>query len=243
MTVTRIAKAASMGVALFLLAGHASAQDVSGPSDREVTRRIEFLQGALDAGRPAADLWWDGWLIGYGAATFGQIVGQYGTHDEKTKQDLLVGAVTTGLGAIGQLAYPLDAGRLAAQLRAMPDSTPEARQAKLAAAERFLRRSAAQEELGRSWRAHAISGAVNLAAGLVIWRHYDRPARDALLTFALGQLVSELQIFTQPTKAVRDLREYESRSDFGRVTGAVPDPRATWYVSAAPGSLLIGCRF
>ena len=227
---------------LMSVAGGAAAQEARSLSDVEVTNRLTYIQGSLDGGRKAADLWWDGWLVGYSVSTFGQIAAQSGSHSEKQKQDLLVGAATTGLGAIGQLVFPLDAGFLADQLRAMPGDTPEARRAKLASAEGFLRRSAAQEEFGRSWKTHAIAGIVNLAAGLVIWRHYDRPARDGLLTFALGQFVSEVQIFTQPTKAVRDLHEYEHRSDFEHAAAA-GGPQREWYVSASPASVVVGCRF
>jgi hypothetical protein len=155
---------------------------------------------------------------------------------------MLVGAATTAFGAGGQLVFPLQAGRFATRLRAMPADTPEARRAKLAAAEGYLRKAAAQESFGRSWKTHAMAAAVNLAAGLTIWLHYDRPAEDGLVTFAIGQIISEVQIFTQPMRAVRDLREYEQRSDFGAVGMAI-DPRRTWYVSVAPGGFVVGCRF
>ena len=237
-----IVRSAVVVAALLLPAGRVAAQDAKSLSDTEVANRLAYIQRSLDAGQKSADLWWHGWLIGYGVATFGQVVAGTGTHDVTQKQDLLVGAATSGLGAIGQVVFPLDAGLLAVQLRALPAETPEARRAKLAAAEGFLRRSAAQEALGRSWKAHALAGVVNLAAGLVIWRHYDRPARDGVLTFALGQLVSEVQIFTQPTRAIRDLREYEHRSDFERAA-ATGGPQRSWYVSATPGGFLVGCRF
>jgi len=76
----------------------------------------------------------------------------------------------------------------------------------------------------------------------VVWKHYDRPARDGLVTFAVGQLVSEAQILSQPTRAVRDLREYESRSDFAGAAAPHSAGRG-WYVSPTPGGLLVGCRF
>jgi len=242
MTTSRTTKTAAAVVAFCALAGSAVAQVAADLSDREVTRRIEFIQNALNGGERTADLWWNGWLAGYGVATFGQVAAYTGTHSEKQKQDMRVGAATTALGAVGQVVFPLDAGRLTPQLRAMPADTPEARRAKLAVAESYLRRSAAQEELGRSWKAHLVSGAVNLAAGLVIWRHYHRPGGDGLATFAIGQLVSEIEIFTQPTKAVRDLREYEKRSDFDRTSNA-ENAHRTWYVTATPSGFLVGCRF
>jgi len=239
---TSRARSAAILAVLVVAARGAAAQGSPSLTDAEATNRLAFIQKSLDEGQKAADLWANGWLAGYGVATFGQVAAYAGTHTEKEKQDMRVGAATTALGAVGQIVFPLDAGRLAAQLRAMPGDTPGARREKLAAAESYLRRSAAQERLGRSWQSHLVSGAVNLAAGLVIWRHYGRPAGDGLAAFAVGQLVSEVQIFTQPTKAIRDLREYESRSDFAPSTAGGTAAR-TWYVSPTPGGFVVGCRF
>ncbi|HVN76547.1 MAG TPA: hypothetical protein VMT19_09535 [Thermoanaerobaculaceae bacterium] len=233
---------AAVSVVLVLAARGVGAQGSLPLTDAEVAARLDFIQGSLDRGRAAADVWWNGWLAGYGAATLGQVAAYAETDSEKSKQDMRVGAATTALGAIGQLVFPLDAGRLAVRLRAILGDTPEARRAKLAAAEAFLRRSAAQEELGRSWQAHAVAGAVNVAAGLVIWKHYKRPARDGLAAFAVGELISEIQIFTQPTRAIRDRREYESRSSFAP-PGAAAGPRRAWYVGVTPGKFVVGCRF
>ncbi len=238
----RTAQLVSALVGLVILTHHAAAQDTANLTDVQVKARLAFIQDRLDEGRRAANLWWYGWLIGYSAATAGQIAVYSSTDSERTRQDMLVGSITSALGAGAQVVFPLQAGRLAAQLRAMPQDTPEARRTKLASAQSFLRLSAAQEELGRSWKAHALAGAVNLAAGLVIWRHYDRPGRDGLLTFAIGQLVSEVQIYSQPTRAIRDLREYEQRSEFDHA-GAAAVGHRTWYVGALPGGILVGCRF
>jgi hypothetical protein len=242
MTMDRIARSASVLVALLALTNHAVAEEPTNPSDSEVTQRLQYIQDALDGGRKAANLWWYGWLAGYGALTVQQVVAHSGADTEKQEQDTAVGAVTSALGAIGQLAAPVEAGRLAVRLRALPGDTPEERLAKLATAESYLRRSAAQEEFGRSWKVQAITVGVNLGAGLFLWLHYDRPARDGLATFAIFQAISEVQIFTQPMKAVHDLREYERRSDFGRAS-ARGAGNPSWYVGAAPGGFVAGCRF
>jgi hypothetical protein len=238
----RIGKAASVFAILLLLAVQLAAQEASNLGDAEVTNRLAYIQNSFDGGQKAANLWWYGWFIGYSAATVGQVAVYSGSDDEKQRQDMLVGAVTTALGAGGQIVFPLKAGRFAVRLRAMPADTPEARRVKLAAAEGYLRKAAAQESFGRSWKTQAMATAVNLAAGLTIWLHYDRPAKDGLVTFAIGQIISEVQIFTQPMRAVRDLKEYEQRSDFGAV-GMAADPGRTWYVSVAPGGFVVGCRF
>ena len=238
----RIGKVASVFPILLLLTTHLAAQEASKLGDSEVASRLAYIQRSLDGGQRATDLWWSGWLIGYGAATAGQLVTYSNSRDEKQRQDLREGSVTTALGAGAQLVFPLEAGWFAARLRAVPGDTPEARRVKLAAAESYLRKAAAQENLGRSWKAHAMAAAVNLAAGLTIWLHYDRPARDGLVAFAVGQIISEVQIFSQPMRAVRDLKEYEQRSDFGAV-GMAADPRRSWYVSVTPGGFVVGCRF
>lgn len=238
----RIARAAVVVVSLLSLTAGAAAQDTASPTDTEVTNRLSFIQDALDSGKKAADFWWYGWFGGYSAATVGQLAIYSGSDDEKQRQDMLVGSVTTALGAAGQIVFPLEAGRFASKLRAMPTETSEQRRSKLASAESFLRQAAAQESFGRSWKTQALVTAVNLAAGLTIWLHYDRPAQDGLVMFAVGQLISEAQIFSQPMKAVRDLQEYDRRTDFDRV-GSVPDTRHTWYVSVYPAGFIVGCRF
>jgi hypothetical protein len=238
----RIVSAVAVVASLFLLASGAAAQDAASPTDTEVTNRLSFIQGALDGGKKAADFWWYGWFGGYSAATVGQLAVYSGSDNEKQRQDMLVGSVTTGLGAAGVVVFPLEAGRFASRLRTIPAATPEERRSKLASAESFLRQAAAQESFGRSWKAQALATAVNLAAGLTIWLHYNRPAQDGLVTFAIGQLISEAQIFSQPMKAVRDLQEYDRRTDFDRV-GSVPDTRHTWYVSVYPAGIIVGCRF
>ena len=237
-----IRNAVAVSAVLLLLTPHLAAQEASKLGDSEVTSRLAYIQHSLDGGQRAADLWWSGWLIGYSVATGGQLATYSNSRDEKQRQDMRVGSITTALGMGAQLVFPLEAGWFAARLRAIPGDSPEARQVKLATAESYLRKAAAQEALGRSWKAHALTAAVNLAAGLTIWRHYNRPAKDGLITFAIGQLISEAQIFSQPMRAVRDLREYEQRSDFGAV-GMAADPRRTWYASVVPGGFVVGWRF
>jgi hypothetical protein len=238
----RIGKAASVFAILLLLTTQLAAQEARDLGDAAVTNRLAYIQNSLDGGQKAADLWWYGWLVGYGAATAGQLAVYSRSDDEKQRQDMLVGAVTTALGAGGVLIFPVEAGGFAARLRAMPGDTLEARRVKLASAEGYLRKAAAQEELGRSFQTQAIATAVNLAAGLTIWLHYNRPAKDGLITFAIGQIISEVQIFSQPMRAVRDLREYQQRTDFDHVSASGAGHR-TWYVSVAPAGFVVGCRF
>jgi hypothetical protein len=236
----RVTRAVLGLVAMLALVNRAAAEDPKSLTDSEVAARLRFIQGTLDQGQKAANLWWYGWLIGYSGATAQQLAAHFRATSITQKEDTAVGYVTSAIGAIGQLVVPVEAGRFALRLRVKPEDTPEARRAKLAAAESYLRRSAAEEEFGRSWKMHAITAAINLGIGIFVWLHYDRPDTDGLGVFVLGQLVSEVQIFTQPMGAVRALHEYE-RADFAGA-GAAAD-RPTWYVSATPGGFVVGCRF
>jgi hypothetical protein len=58
---------------------------------------------------------------------------------------------------------------------------------------------------------HLLNLGVNAAAGLVTVWAFDRPWSDGLMTFATGEAVSLLNIFSQPRRAVRDLNNYEVR--------------------------------
>ena len=135
------------------------------------------------------------------------------TDDTHQRQDLAIGALTSFVGAAGQFVFPLQAGHFAKLLRTMPGGTPEERRAKLMAGEEYLEKAASQEAFGRSWKSQASSLAVNGSAGLATSLLFDRPAKDGLITFAIGQAVSELQFFTQPMKAVRDLATYRRQRD------------------------------
>jgi hypothetical protein len=234
--------AASILALLLLATTPLAAQEANAPGDAEVRNRLAFIQNSFDAGKRPADLWWYGWLYGYSAATAGQLAIYSNSTDEKTKQNMLVGAVTTALGAGGQIVFPLETGRFAVRLRGMPTDTPEARRLKLEAAEDSLRKAAAQETFGRSWKTQAMAAAVNVAAGLWISLYYHRPASDGFVTFAVGQLFAEAQIYSQPMRAVRDLGEYETRSDFADLVMPVRPPPMR-YVRIIPGGLMLGCRF
>jgi hypothetical protein len=216
---------------------HASAQDAANRSDDEVAGRIAFIQRALDEGRKGADAWTYGWLAGYGGATVAQAAIYATSEDQHQRDDMLIGAATSAIGAAGQIVFPLRDGRLAARLRKMPQSTTEERRATLVSAEQFLRRAAADEASGRSWRTQLISIAVNLSSGLIIWLHYDHSGRDGLITFGIGQLVSEAQFFSQPTRAVRNLTEYRQRTDFSALS--TRQRRPAWSLALSPGGLTI----
>ncbi len=218
------------------------AQNSGSPPDAEIAARLQFVEHALDTGQQAVDRWWCGWLVGYGAAGIVQTSLAVVVDDSHQQQDLAIGALTSLVGAAGQFVFPLQAGRFARTLRMMPDGTPDQRRAKLTKGEAFLEKAAEQEAFGRSWKSQASSLAVNGGAGLATSLLFDRPARDGLITFAIGQAVSELQYFTQPMKAVRDLAAY--RRQRGHFAGApLSRARASWSLSLSTSHVGVSLVF
>ena len=219
-------------------------------SDEQVTERLGFITAALEAGQPRAKTWWYGWIAGYsaGAVAMGAIAASTWEPDGYTllpvdnssAQDMLVGGATFALGVVGLVIDPFTPATAAKKLRPLPETTALERTAKLKRAEELLRECARREKSGRSLTTHLLNAGVNAAAGVVTSVAFDRPATDGLVTFAIGEAVSLLNIFSQPMRATRDLKKYETGFP---AAAAAPSPRASWSLSFWPGGLSFRLQF
>jgi hypothetical protein len=211
-------------------------------SDSQILERLQTIQHMLERGKSNANRWWYGWLIGYGAATIAQGAIGLTSTDKGTRQDMAVGAATTFLGAIGQIIAPMTPGTAPGRLADIPEGTPEERKAKLSEAESLFRACALRERDGRSWKTHAITGAVNLGSGLVVWLGFKRSIWEGLGNFALNTLVTEIQIWTQPMRAIRDYDRYMEQYASEPKAGC-RESDIHWFVSIHPGGFGIGIAF
>jgi hypothetical protein len=200
--------AAFAAIPLFVALGISSAA-AAPPSDAEVSRRLAFIEARLSRGAGAANTWWDAWYYGWTALTMGQFVWAIATPDPGTRIDMAVGAASSTLGVIPLGILPFPARTAPRDLARVPASTPEERRRKLVFAEHLLEAAAKDEELRRSWVNHATSIGVSIGVGLVLGVGYRRPV-PGLLNAIGGIALSELQIFTQPTAAIADFREYQN---------------------------------
>jgi hypothetical protein len=242
---------------IILLVGLAAAVAAYGQeaalTDDQVNERLGFITAALEAGAPRARTWLYGWLGAYsaGAATMGVLAAANWTPsdietedllpvDNSFAQDMLVGGGTFALGVVGLLMDPFTPATAARKLRALPETSPAERRAKLARAEEILRECARRERSGRGLTTHLLNAGVNAAAGVVTVAAFDRPFGDGLVTFAIGEAVSLLNIFTQPMRAARDLKRYEAGYPMAAAPAA---PRATWSLSVRPGGLSFRLQF
>lgn len=210
--------------------------------DSLVKERIDYIQKMLDQGKPAAKLWWNGWLYGYTAATVGQGAISLISDKLETRQDMVLGAATTLVGAVGQLIMPMTPASAPQKLALLPEDSQEERIIKLNKAEQLFEASATREKDGRSWKMHAASSAVNLSSGLVTWLGFDRTIQSGLLNFAINEAITEVQIWTQPTRAIKDYATYSDRYKNG-LPSALYNPKTHLYVNAFYGGLTLRLVF
>ncbi len=254
-------------VLLLVASSFASAQERQVPADEEAAARLGFIDSALREAQPRARTWWYGWLAAYSAGTAvswglakahwddvkveGTAPDTRTVRDRGFAEDMLVGGGTFALGVGGLLISPFTPASAAAKLARLPEATPEARRVKLLRAEELLRQCAKREKDGRGWVTHLLNLGVNAAAGIVTSVAFDRPWTDGLVTFAVGESVSLLNIFSQPTRAIRDLADYESGGWRKRIlsgnAAAFPGPgsvsRFSIVSGPVPGGFAVAVKF
>lgn len=217
---------------------------LAAPSDSsdQTQARLDFIEQSLAQAEPALSYWYDGWLLGCTAITFGQTMAATMARSLESqpqerralRASMVAGAATSAICAFALLlSRPAGIGATGA-LAGMPDATAEQRAAKLARAEAILQTTAEEEALGTGWLMHAANVVVNLAAGLVLWLGYDLP-EDGLVTFGSGWLVGAVQIFSQPTRAIDDWATYRQR--FDGEAAAADSTRVSWRVGLFPGGI------
>jgi hypothetical protein len=198
-------------LAVLLVTSVAHAQAPLRSNDDEIVERLHFIQERLKAETVQARAWEAGWSVvdvgGLGYSAYQ--ISQSGNRAQLTEG--IVGAVKS-IGGVARIALaPLKTGRGVGELDGVPDGTPDERLRRVVLAEALLRRNAHEADLRFSWKPHIISLLINLAGGIAVWIAGDfwRGLQSAGIGFAVG----EVQIWTAPWQARRDLREY--RQQFG----------------------------
>lgn len=211
-------------------------------SDAQMQERIQLIQQMLEQGKTNANRCWYGWLIGYSAATIGQGAVFLTNEDKETRQDMALGATTTFLGVMGQIITPMVSGIAPDRLADIAESTLEEKSNKLLEAEKLLKECVLREKDGRSWKTHAIAGAVNLGSGLVVWLGFKRSIWEGVGNFALNTVVTEVQIWTQPTRAIKDYDDYIKKYKSGEKLGCRKS-ETRWSITISPERLGISILF
>jgi hypothetical protein len=211
-------------------------------SDSLLTEQLQDINKLLNQDKKNAQRWWYGWLIGYSAATVGQGIVYFSSENTSTRQDMAIGAATTALGAIGQILTPIVPHTSSFQDSQIHENISTELSAELMFSEELLKEIAIREKKGRSWKIHAVTGAVNISSGLITWLGFKRSVWDGVENFALNTAITELQIWTQPTRAIKDYKNYcikygsESKLEAAK-------PEKEWVVQVYPGGIIIKLNF
>ncbi|MFA6947322.1 MAG: hypothetical protein WC220_15620 [Pedobacter sp.] len=210
--------------------------------DSLITKRFQFIKNTLEHDKVNTQRWWYGWLGAYSAATIGQGAVYFISNGKSMRQDMALGAATTLLGVAGQFISPFIPGNEPEQLILIPATTRRERLKKLAIAEELLNECAKRENLAMNWKNHALTGAVNLGGGLITWLGFKRTVWDGIGYFALNSIITETQIWTQPTLAKRNYRKYRQKFPENE-QGISYQPEINWYLEAYPGGIGIKAVF
>ena len=226
---------------LLLILHSASLNAQNELKDSLVLMKIQYIQTALSESKPAVDGWWYGWLGGYSVATVAQGVVALTSPDKNTRQDMALGAATTFLGAAEQIITPLHTGHDAELIAQLPDSTPDLQISKLKMAEKLFQAAALKEQAGRAWQNHALCSAVNISSGLITWLGFKRSVWDGFTNFLLNTAITEAQIWTQPTRTLKDYRNYCRK--YNSATTPTSQIQPEYYLRTYPGGVSLSIVF
>jgi hypothetical protein len=202
--------------------------------------RLRFLDREMAHAAYRARFWAWSWAGIYSALTVGSAILTATASDESGRIDNGIGTAASFVGLAVLIVKPLDIMRdqrwLERRLRlARPD---EDTCALLADAERLLIRDAASEAFGSGPLVHVGTFGFNIALVLLLgvgFGHWNA----AVSTGVTGIAVGEIQALTQPTDAVRLLRDYRR----GWVKRYPPKPATTWMVVPTAGRDHYGLSF
>lgn len=234
---------------MMLVIRGAFAQESSPLTDSQMRERLEFIKTSLNEGERSATIWWWSWLGIYSVSTAGSFTLAAMSDGDTEKITYTVSGVQSALGVIGMLISPFAPRYAPERVRALPSGLHNEIETSYREAIRLFETAADDAALGRSWIAHALALAVNGGGALVIWKKYgDRiesdggnPRKEAILNFVLGTIVSEIQIFTQPVKAIHDMREYRRRFESAHLDDEYGTVR--YFAFPLEGGVSVGAAF
>jgi hypothetical protein len=77
---------------------------------------------------------------------------------------------------------------------------------------------------------------------LITWLGFNRNVWAGVGNFALNTIITETQIWTQPTRAIRDYKDYCKRFNTGKEAMDMKSG-VIWLVSASPGGIRLKIIF
>jgi hypothetical protein len=179
--------------------------------ERDPGERTTFLQGRIETAAGRSRIWAASWGAGLGALTIGQLaIAPFVPREERI--DFWVGAGASGIGALSRAVFVPIVLRERRRLARLPASASACE--RLAATERAVAVAARGERQGRALWMHGLNLAYNAGVGLVLGLAFRRSVAGHRLA-AMGAVVGEVMIVTQPVVMVRTLEHYRAGALFG----------------------------
>lgn len=210
-------------------------------SSAELGAQLTRLQNSLRSNEKGAESWWITWTALYAAGTIGQGAVAVATHDQSTRQDMILGAGTTVLGVASQLLTPVSTTFTYLGGDSIAKLSDDEKRRLLTQGELYLKRQADIAQAGKSWQTHALFGVGNLASGLITWIGFKRSFGEGVFNFALNTVITETQIWTQPVRAKKTYESYLKDKQRGFTSSVDRSPE--WYGQVSPASCTFGLRF
>lgn len=83
---------------------------------------------------------------------------------------------------------------------------------------------------------------VSAGAGLVLWFGLQHTLESALINVLISMAITEVQIFTQPMRAVSDWKTYAEKYDMENKQAFMPE-KQNWYVMVGFDKVIVGTNF
>jgi hypothetical protein len=206
-------------------------------NNQDTTERITHIKQILAKDELSARNWYYNWMIGYSTVTVLQIAGSCLFHSVGTKQDMALGAISSGLGIAGTALSAFKPGF--GKFNRLP--CPFDKKDSLQYAEDLLKQAALTEKEARSWKVHVICGAINAGSGLITWICFKRSVWDGLEIFLINTAVTEFQIWSSPYRAYKDYNEYYRHKQVQTLHSYTCRLKCT--AGITPGSVLLRLSF
>jgi len=203
-------------------------------TDEQLDQRIKTLDVYLEDLKRPTRTYFFGWVAIQTALVTGQSLYAAQADKASVRTNYIVGASVSGASLL-RLLFTSFPGRYASRrYRQMPTDTRAQKELKLAAGENWLTSQAKSDALGISWTTHVAGAVVAAGSGIALAAAYEHNLRDGVTRTLLTLFVSELQIHTRPTRAMRFAKNYSNSPNSPQLTLA---PMADRY---AQGLSLVG---
>ena len=204
-------------------------------TERAAAERLAFLEERLDAGRRHAELWYWSWLAINGAGLGSSLYTATATRQGDTRAFNAVQASQAALGVADVLWLRPMPGRSGADPLRAAAARGASVDARIEEGERLLVASAQRAASRRDWRLHTGNVALQ-AIGSGVLLALGEPGY-AGLSLLLGLVGGEANIWSEPSRATRDLEAYRQLV----ATGVTPP--TTWQLTPTQNGVALIWRY